>query len=59
MADWRRREDDMLDEIGRLNKGWQSERDFIRTICEVNMVWADDNSRAVLTAILHIVKGAS
>lgn len=42
--------DAMLDELSAVHKGWQSERDFIRTICEVNMHWADDNSRAVVPA---------
>ena len=51
--------DALLDELSDVHQGWQAERDFIRTICEVNMAWADANSRAVLTAILLIVKGAS
>lgn len=49
--------DAMLEEIGRLASGWQEERDFIRTLCEINVRGADENSEAVLRAILYIVKG--
>lgn len=49
--------DAMLEEIGRLAQGWQEERDFIRTLCEMHTRGADPNSEAVLRAILYIVKG--
>lgn len=49
--------DAMLEEIGRLAHGWQNERDYIRTICEVHMRWANDDAAAALMAIIGIVKG--
>lgn len=56
MADWRRRENDMLDEIGRLAKGWQDERDYLRTVLEVHYHAANPDSQAMITALLRIVK---
>lgn len=48
----------MLDELSAVNKGWQAERDYIRTVLEVHYHAANPDSRAMITALLKIVKGA-
>ncbi len=56
MADWQKREDQLLEEVGRLARGWQDERDYLRTVLEVHYHAANEDSQAMITALLRIVK---